>query len=358
MPVTLLAICFSADAPHTAMRDVLGHFGWQGPDPAWRRHGDQLLTVQWGAPLTPELREKVLRTPGVRAVHDRTPGRTAPGLVPVVVDRAAFGGGGVPIIAGPCSVESEAQILGIAELVAEAGGDALRGGAHKPRSSPYGFGGLGATGLQLLAKARERTGLPIVTEVLEIGDLESVALYADVLQIGARNMQNFPLLFAAGSELRGRPVLLKRGPSSTIDEWLLAAEYVQLGRLAAGHQGPGVILCERGVRGFEPMERYTLDVAAVPLVHSRSSLPVAVDPSHAAGRRDIVPALAAAAVAAGADGLLVEVHTDPDAAWSDGAQTLGPIAFRELVQQVRALSALRWPQPVARWTPRVVGRIP
>lgn len=358
MPVTLLAICFLADAPPTARRDVLALFGFHGPDPACRCHGDRLLTVQWHGPLLPELHEKLLRTSGVRAVYDRTPGRATVGQGPVVVDRATFGGSAVPIVAGPCSVEGEAQILAIAELVAEAGADALRGGAWKPRSSPYGFGGLGREGLQLLAKARERTGLPIVTEVLEVADLEDVALYADVLQIGARNMQNYPLLFAAGSEPHGRPVLLKRGLAATIDEWLLAAEYVQLGRLAAGHEGPGVILCERGVRGFEPMERYTLDVAAVPLVHSRSPLPIAVDPSHAAGRRDIVPALAAAAVAAGADGLVVEVHTDPEAAWSDGAQTLGPAAFRELVQLVRAHAALRRPQPAVRWTPRVVGRAP
>lgn len=341
MPVTLLAICFHDDAPAGCAREALQLLGFRGPDPRWRAHGDQLLTVQLPQPLDQERLQKLHRLPGVRTVHDRTPGASPPRPAPVAIGRACFGNGGLPIVAGPCSVESEEQILAIAELVADAGADALRGGAWKPRTSPFAFGGLGVPGLRLLAMARERTGLPIVTEVLDPADVETVALHADVLQIGARNMHNTPLLFACGREPHGRPVLLKRGLAATIDELLLAAEYVQLGRLAAGHDGPGVVLCERGVRGFEPSTRFQLDLAAVPIVHERSPLPIAVDPSHAAGRRELVPALAAAAVAAGADGLLVEVHTEPERSWSDGAQALSGPAFRELVRQVRAFAALR-----------------
>lgn len=358
MPVNLLAICFADDVPERSVRDALELLGFAGPDPRWRRHGPRLLTVQCASPLPPERHERLRSVPGVCAVHDRSvPAAPSPGAV-VQVGPTSFGDGGVPIIAGPCSVESEAQLLATAELVAEAGADALRGGAFKPRSSPYAFGGLGAAGLHLLARARDRTGLPIVTEVLDVGDLPLVAAHADMLQIGSRSMHNSTLLFACGAEAHGRPVLLKRGFAATIEELLLAAEYVQLGRLAAGHRGPGVVLCERGVRGFDPATRFQLDVAAVPVVHGRSPLPIAVDPSHAAGHRELVPALAAAAVAVGADGLLVEVHHQPDRAWSDGEQTLGPAAFRALVQHVRLLVDVRQVSPLTTTTAITNGARP
>ncbi|MBM4060963.1 MAG: 3-deoxy-7-phosphoheptulonate synthase [Planctomycetes bacterium] len=341
MPVTLLAICLGPAAPAGAAAAVLGQLGFGGPDPRWRAYGGRLLVAQVAEAPGEERLQRLLRVPGVRAVHDRTPGRRSAAPARVPIGRTAFGGGALPIVAGPCSVEGEAQVLAIAEAVADAGADALRGGAWKPRSSPYSFGGLGEAGLRLLARARERTGLPVVTEVLDPGDIDEVARHADMLQVGSRNMHNQALLFAAGANPPGRPVLLKRGFAATIEELLLAAEYVELGRLAAGHDGPGVVLCERGLRSFEPSLRYQLDVGAVPVVHATSPLPIVVDPSHAAGHVEFVPALAAAAVAAGADGLLVEVHVDPERAWSDGEQTLAPGPFRELVRQVRAIAALR-----------------
>ena len=242
-----------------------------------------------------------------------------------------IGGGTVTVIAGPCAVESRQCILEAAMAVEAAGAALLRGGAFKPRTSPYSFQGLGREGLELLAEAREATGLPVVTEVVAPEDVELVAEFADMLQIGARNMQNFRLLSAAGEQ--PRPVLLKRGMMATIDELLLAAEYV----LAAGN--PRLVLCERGIRTFERATRNTLDICAVPLLKERTHLPVIVDPSHAAGRRELVPALASAAVAAGADGLIVEVHPRPQEALSDGRQSLTPAGFRSLMQDVGALAA-------------------
>ena len=241
-----------------------------------------------------------------------------------------FGGAEVPVIAGPCSVENERQIIAAAHAVRDAGAVALRGGAYKPRSSPYAFQGLGVEGLKLLAKAREETGLAIVTEALDEEGAHHVAEYADVVQLGARNMQNFSLLKTVGR--LGRPVLLKRGIAATIQEWLLAAEYV----LAAGN--PHVILCERGVRGFDPATRNLFDLSAVPLVHKLSHLPVVADPSHGVGVRDYVPAMARAAIAAGADGLIIEVHPTPDRALSDGAQSLYPEQFATLMREVDAIA--------------------
>ena len=241
-----------------------------------------------------------------------------------------FGGPEVPVIAGPCSVESEAQILASAHAVKAAGAVALRGGAYKPRSSPYAFQGLGRAGLELLAKAREATGLAIVTEALDEEGAHAVAEYADVVQIGARNMQNFTLLKLVGR--LGRPVLLKRGMAATIQELLLAAEYV----LAAGN--PNVILCERGVRGFDAATRNIFDVSAVPLVHKLSHLPIVADPSHGVGVREHVSAMARAAVAAGADGLIIEVHPQPDRALSDGAQSLYPEQFAKLMGEVSTIA--------------------
>jgi 3-deoxy-7-phosphoheptulonate synthase len=237
-----------------------------------------------------------------------------------------FGGGSPVLIAGPCSVESEAMILETAAAVAQAGGDMLRGGAYKPRTSPYDFQGLGVKGLRYLADARERTGLPVVTEVLSWEEVPVVAQFADMLQVGARNMQNFSLLRAASRS--GKPILLKRGAGATIEEWLMAAEYV----LAEGN--PQVVLCERGIRTFERATRHTLDLNAVALVRERTHLPVIVDPSHAAGMRSLVTPLSLAALAAGACGLIVEVHPDPDQAMSDGAQSLDFSMFGELARQV------------------------
>ena len=239
-------------------------------------------------------------------------------------------GAGLIVIAGPCSVESRRQILETARSVKAAGANMLRGGAYKPRTSPYDFQGLGAKALGWLAEAREETGLPIVTEVLSQEDVERVAEHADLIQVGARNMQNTALLRKLARTKK--PILLKRGPSATIAEWLLAAEYL----LAGGN--PNVVLCERGIRTFETATRNTLDLAGVALVKQLSHLPVIVDPSHATGLSSLVPAASRAAVAVGADGLLIEVHPRPAEAWSDGAQSLEPGAFAALIQELRA-----WP---------------
>jgi chorismate mutase/prephenate dehydratase len=237
-------------------------------------------------------------------------------------------GGDRPIvIAGPCSVESEEMLLETAAAVAAAGADMLRGGAFKPRTSPYDFQGLGVRGLKYLAEARERTGLPVVTEVMSWEEVPVVTRYADVLQIGARNMQNFALLRAAGRS--GRPILLKRGAGATIEEWLHAAEYV------LAHGNPNVMLCERGIRTFERATRHTLDLNAVALVRERTHLPVIADPSHAAGMRSIVAPLTLASLAAGAHGVIVEVHPHPDQAMSDGPQSLDLAAFAELAGRIR-----------------------
>jgi 3-deoxy-7-phosphoheptulonate synthase len=233
-----------------------------------------------------------------------------------------IGDGSLAIIAGPCSVESRDQLMETAEAVASAGATLLRGGAFKPRTSPYTFQGLGREGLRYLAEARERTGLAVVTEVMESADVEAVAEHADILQVGARNMQNFPLLTAVGRARR--PVMLKRGLSATIEEWLMSAEYI----LSTGNRD--VILCERGIRTFETSTRNTLDLTAVPLLHRLTHLPVIVDPSHATGKRWLVRPMALAGVAAGADGIMVEVHPRPEDALSDGEQSLDLDQFAEL----------------------------
>jgi len=252
-------------------------------------------------------------------------------------DGFAFGGGRFSVIAGPCAVESEEQILETAREVKRHGASLLRGGAFKPRTSPYSFQGLATEGLELLALAREETGLAIITEVLAPGDVERVAGVADVLQIGARNMQNFRLLQQVGRT--NRPVFLKRGQSATLEEFLLAAEYV----VAEGN--PNVILCERGIRTFDSYTRNTFDISAVPLLKQLSHLPVVADPSHATGRRDLVAPLAAAAVAAGADGLMVEVHPDPENALSDGPQSLTFDQFEEMMESVERIRAAKKPVP-------------
>jgi 3-deoxy-7-phosphoheptulonate synthase len=241
-----------------------------------------------------------------------------------------FGTDEVVLIAGPCSVESREQIVDIAHRLRASGATVLRGGAFKPRTSPYAFQGLGVKGLELLAEARARTGMAIVTEALETDTLAAVAEYADVIQIGARNMQNYPLLRRAGRT--GKPILLKRGLAATIRELLLSAEYI----LAEGN--PNVILCERGIRSFDDQTRNLLDLTAIPVVKALSHLPIIADPSHGTGVRAKVLPMARAAVAAGADGLMIEVHPDPDHAKSDGAQSLWPEQFDELVGQVTLIA--------------------
>lgn len=238
--------------------------------------------------------------------------------------------------AGPCAVESKEQLLAAAHSVAAAGASLLRGGAFKPRTSHRSFQGLGVEGLQLLQAAREATGLPVVTEVMDPRQVELVAAHADVLQIGSRSMQNFPLLREAGR--CDRPVLLKRGASATLDELLGAADYI----LDEGNEN--VVLCERGVRSFDPSTRYLLDLAAVPVLRSRSPLPVVIDPSHGTGHRHLVAPMALAALAAGADGLLIEVHPDPDKALSDGPQALTTADFSALMDEIR-----RWIPPSGRY---------
>ncbi len=247
----------------------------------------------------------------------------------VRVGDVSIGGDGMAIIAGPCAVESEKQALTIAEKIKAAGAHMFRGGAYKPRTSPYTFQGMGEEGLKVLAKVREETGLPVVTEVMDSETFDLVEHYADIVQIGTRNMQNFSLLKRAGKA--HKPILLKRGLSATIDEWLMAAEYIFEG----GNRQ--VILCERGVRTFVRHSRNTLDISAVPYVQKESHLPIIVDPSHAAGVRDQVIPLSRAAVAVQAHGLIVEVHHEPEKAMSDGAQSLYPEQFESLCKQVKAI---------------------
>lgn len=257
---------------------------------------------------------------------------TRPEGTVVEVGDVPFGGHELVVIAGPCAVETEAQVHAAAQAVAAAGARVLRGGAFKPRTSPYAFQGLGVEGLHLLAEAGRAAGLPVVTEVLTAEDVPVVAEHADALQVGARNVQNYALLKALGRA--GRPVVLKRGMSTTIEELLLAAEYV------LAHGNPDVILCERGIRSFDPSTRNTLDLAAVPVLAALTHLPVVIDPSHGTGRRDLVAPLAKAAVAAGADGVIIEVHPDPDTAWSDGPQSLDPIMFADLMRELSGYAAL------------------
>ena len=259
--------------------------------------------------------------------------RDAPTVVKV--RDAVIGGGSLTLMAGPCSIESREQLFEVAAGVAAAGATLLRGGAFKPRTSPYAFQGLGLDGLRLLAEARERTGLPIITEVMEPAQVDMVAEFADVLQIGTRNMQNFSLLNAVGRTRM--PVMLKRGLSGTIEEWLLAAEYI----LAAGNTQ--LILCERGIRTFETAARNTLDLNAVPILRRLTHLPVIVDPSHATGKRWMVAPMSYAGVAAGADGIMVEVHPKPEEAWSDGEQSLTIPMFQRLAGELRSIHTLVTP---------------
>jgi 3-deoxy-7-phosphoheptulonate synthase len=277
--------------------------------------------------LMPGVRDVVLvSTPYKLASHEFHPEDT----VVRIADNVLVGGMEVAVMAGPCAVESEEQIEASAETVAASGAQILRGGAFKPRSSPYSYQGLGEEGLRLLRRAADNHGLAVVTEVMTIEQIETVSEYADLLQVGARNMQNYPLLTALGHA--GKPVLLKRGMSATIQEWLMSAEYI----LTEGN--PDVILCERGIRTFETATRNTLDLSAVPVIKHLSHLPIIVDPSHGVGTRRFVAAMARAAVAAGADGMMIEIHPNPDKALSDGPQSLTLEEFGLLMNRCRIIA--------------------
>jgi 3-deoxy-7-phosphoheptulonate synthase len=296
----------------------------------------------------PVARDQFIQLPGVLDVVPITkPYKLAsrefhPEDTQVQIGPIRVGGNQIVVMAGPCSVESRSQILETAHAVKEAGAHALRGGAFKPRTSPYSFQGMGVAGLELLAEARDETGLPIVTEVMSPSKVEIISRYADVLQIGARNMQNYALLHAVGESQQ--PVLLKRGMSATIDELLMAAEYV------LSHGNRKVMLCERGIRTYETATRNTTDINAVPVLKNRTHLPVIMDPSHSTGHWEYVESIARASIAAGADGLIIEVHPSPNEAMSDGGQSLKPKRFAEMVKQVAAIAEAigreMAPQPV------------
>ena len=310
---------------------VVGHIQQLGLKPHVSQGVERTIIGILGQVLT-NLQDTLLLLPGVEElIPVSKPYKLAsrefhPQNTIVKVNDIAIGGDEIVVIAGPCAVESEEQLLATAREVKANGASILRGGAFKPRTSPYHFRGLGIKGLKMLAKAREETSMPIITEVMAPNDVELVASYADILQIGARNMQNFILLDEVGKARK--PVMLKRGLSATIQEWLLAAEYI----LAQGNEQ--LILCERGIRTFETSTRYTLDISAIPVIKRVSHLPIIADPSHAAGKWYLVAPLALAAIAAGADGLMIEVHPSPDLALADGAQSLTFDNFRQFMSQL------------------------
>jgi 3-deoxy-7-phosphoheptulonate synthase len=309
----LIEMGFDVHRSTGASRTVLGAVGNGNGDP-------QLLELQEGV-------HEVLRITEPYKLASRT---FKPENTVIAIGDLRIGGDEVIVMAGPCSAESEEQVEATTAAVKRAGAKVLRGGAFKPRSSPYSFQGLGEDGLRMLRNAADRHDLKLVTEVMEVSQIEMIERYAHILQVGARNMQNFSLLRELG---RSRtPVLLKRGISATIEEWLLSAEYV----LAGGNTN--LMLCERGIRTFESYTRNTLDISAIPVVQKLSHLPVIIDPSHGTGRRDKVAPMARAAVAAGADGLLIEVHCDPDHARSDGAQSLFPAQFERLMAELRVIA--------------------
>jgi 3-deoxy-7-phosphoheptulonate synthase len=322
--------------PH-ATRDEIDHVCERIRDFGYRIHtieGDERVVIGVvGVGDVTACLESLEATPGVeRAVRISAPYKFVSKefkkeRTQMEINGVELGGGEFVVMAGPCSVESERQIMETAEGVAAAGAKILRGGAYKPRTSPYDFQGMEEEGLKLLAKARAATGLGVITEVMSEKDVELVAEYADIMQVGARNMQNFSLLKALGK--CGRPVMLKRGMSSTIKELLMSAEYV------TAHGNPQVMLCERGIRTFETATRNTCDIAAVPVLNELTHLPVILDPSHATGKRSLVPALARAGVAIGADGLIVEVHPCPEKAVSDGAQSLTLKGFAEMMRDLQ-----------------------
>lgn len=332
-----MIVVMQAGSQESHIDAVLGRLGEYGLRGHLVRGEERTVIGVVGAAIPSTLREELEHFSGVKeTVRITQPYKLVSRELrseDTVVDvrGVKVGGRGVVVIAGPCSVESEEQIMDCARAVREAGATMLRGGAFKPRSSPYSFRGMGERGLQLLAQAREETGLPIVTEVMTPNDVDLVARYADVLQIGARNMQNYQLLEEVGRT--GMPVLLKRGLSATIEEWLLSAEYV----VAQGN--PNVILCERGIRTFETATRNTMDLNAVAVAKRRTHLPVIADPSHGTGKWYLVPPLALASIASGADGIIIEVHPDPDRARSDGGQSLNPENFAALMPRLAAVAS-------------------
>ncbi len=309
----LLEMGFDIHRSTGALRTVIGAVGGTSADP-------RLLELKPGV-------HEVLRISEPYKLASRT---FKPETTVVAVGDVRIGGDEVVVMAGPCSAENEEQVEASAAAVKRAGAKILRGGAYKPRSSPYSFQGLGEEGLRMLRGAADRHGLVLVTEIMDLSQLDIIDQYADILQVGARNMQNFSLLKELGRARK--PVLLKRGIAATIEEWLLSAEYV----LAGGNTQ--VILCERGIRTFETATRNTLDISAIPVVQKLSHLPIIADPSHGAGRRDMVAPMARAAVAAGADGLIIEVHCDPDHAMSDGAQSMFPAQFDRLMAELRIIA--------------------
>ena len=309
----LIDMGFDVHRSTGALRTVIGAVGGKTADP-------RLVEVLDGV-------QEVLRITEPYKLASRT---FRPENTVITVGDVRIGGDEVIVMAGPCSAEGAEQVEAAAAAVKRAGAKILRGGAYKPRSSPYSFQGLGEEGLRLLRSASDRHNLLLISEVMDISQIDTIERYADILQVGARNMQNFTLLRELGKSRK--PVMLKRGISATIEEWLLSSEYI----LAGGNMN--VMLCERGIRTFESYTRNTLDISAIPVVKQLSHLPVIVDPSHGTGRRDKVAPMARAAVAAGADGLLIEVHCDPDHAMSDGAQSLFPAQFDRLMAELRIIA--------------------
>jgi 3-deoxy-7-phosphoheptulonate synthase len=330
-----MLILMHAHATRAEIDGVMQHVRGHGYEPVELPGADRIAIGVLGSHPA-SIRDNVVGLPGVvDAIPVSKPYKMVglewhPSRTVVRVGAAAFGGPEFVVAAGPCAIEDEAQVFTTARSVLASGALLLRGGAYKPRTSPYSFRGLGVAGLEILARARAETGLPVVTEVLTPADVAAVAEWADMLQVGTRNAQNFSLLEAVGEA--GKPVLLKRGMSNTIEEWLLSAEYV----LSQGN--PDVVLCERGIRSFETATRNTLDLSAVPMVRSLSHLPIVVDPSHATGHRHLVAPMALAALACGADGLLIEVHPNPDEALSDGPQSLTLQQFASLMAELRRVA--------------------
>ncbi len=325
-------VVMAANATETEINGVKSHILAEGLTPHENRAAGRVVLAALGeiGPRKASLVSRMAALPGVEAVtpitrpFKLTSREFHPQDTVVQALDVSIGDGSLTVIAGPCSIESREQLFETARAVAAAGARVLRGGAFKPRTSPYSFQGLGLEGLRYLAEAREETGLPVVTEVMEPAQVDLVAEYADFLQVGARNMQNYSLLTAVGRV--GRPVVLKRGFSATVEEWLMAAEYI----ISSGN--PNVVLCERGIRTFETYTRNTLDLAAVPLLRHLTHLPVVVDPSHATGKRWLVKPLALASAAVGADGIMVEVHPRPEEALSDGEQSLTLDQFSSMME--------------------------
>jgi len=334
-----MVIIMQAGAPEAEVEAVLAAVEKAGFRP-WINPGVERKVIALLGAMDAEKAELVdhfSALPGVERVtlisepYKLASRRTHPDQTIIRVGTVSIGGPGLAVIAGPCSIESREQLFETAHAVKAAGANLLRGGAFKPRTSPYSFQGLGVAGLQLLAEAGQATGLPTVTEVLHPGDLDAIAEYADVIQVGARNMQNFRLLQDVGKV--GKPVILKRNPGCRIQELLMASEYIML------EGNPNVILCERGITSFENATRYTLDLNAIPVIKRLSHLPIIADPSHAAGDWRYVSSAALGAVAAGADGIMVEVHPDPARALSDGPQSLLPEKFVQLMESVERVAA-------------------